>query len=551
MRRIHWLSWGVLIALVAIAVVHTKTFDSELADHPDEAAHFVTGVMVFDYLRGSLGSPPVPFAIDYYAHYPRIGIGHWPPFFYVMESAAFAIAGPTIQTAMMLVVLCLLATILLLYEQLRRTYDGFTALWCAALPLALPVVRRTSTLLLPDVAVGLLSLLAVFAFAKYLRTDRLRDILWFSLWASLAILTKGNGIALGLFAVLAILFTRQFRVLWSWRLWFGGALVSLATLSHFVLWNLATNTGGGGHLSHGYMLHNLETISWQVPRVMGVAALVMAAIGAGWALCRGEEGGQTDKTHLARTAAVYVAAVIIFHVVCPVTGEQRYLVTAVPAAFILIADLSDRMNKFGMRWSLLWAAAMSLAVFVPPAVSRHGPNYSSRATGYRAAVRNISNSGGPTVILVSGTSSVEGAILAARRLQDPDLNDYVLRASKVLATDSWSGKNYKLAVDQSQLKELLQSLPVHFVVLDDFEYPGQHVGAHHELLRKAIARNPDLFAKVGAFPVHALGHTTPDALKVYEVTATRGRAPSAELKKLLSNLGRSVSGYSQKPSASR
>ena len=549
MRSIRLVSWGLLIALVAIAVARTKLFDSELADHADEAAHFVTGIMVYDYIKDYLGDPPMDFASDYYAHYPKIAIGHWPPLFYVMESAAFAVGGTTIQTAMLMSVFCLLGTILLLYERLRYTYDALTALWCAALPLALSDLRRTATLLLPDIAVTLFSLLAVFAFAKYLRTDRLRDSLWFTLWSSFAILTKGNGIALALFAVLAILFTREFRVIRSWRLWIGGTLVGLVTLTHFFLWNMALNTGGDGQLSHGYALRNLHDNLLGFIMILGVAAFAITAVAAGsvlWRSCVKES--EIDKAYLARVAAAHVAAVIMFHVICPVKYSPRYLVPAIPTAIILIAYLSDRLRRYGTRWSLIWAATVLIAVVIPQAVGWQAVVTSRRATGYQAAIRSISNDSESTVILVSGIDEVEGALVAARRLHDPELKDYVLRATKVLAKVSWSGKNYQLTVDRDHLQEMLQTLPVHFVILDDFEYASRPVGAHHQLLKEVLTSNPQLFVNVGTFPVHARGRTNSDALKVYEVTAARGKFPSMELKRLLSNVARKAAGgYTPEP----
>ena len=71
---------------------------SEFGAHPDEAAHYVTGLFVRDslvmtgkYVAGGFQGSPVKvgkeFADTYYAHYPKIGLGVWPPFFYLVQSA--------------------------------------------------------------------------------------------------------------------------------------------------------------------------------------------------------------------------------------------------------------------------------------------------------------------------------------------------------------------------------------------------------------------------------------------------------------------------------
>src|SRR5262245_35352818 len=72
--RLRWLPpaqlafYVALAVLVGVAVAQSQAFSTELADHPDEAAHFVTGVMVYDYLTTALGASPTPYAMEYYAH---------------------------------------------------------------------------------------------------------------------------------------------------------------------------------------------------------------------------------------------------------------------------------------------------------------------------------------------------------------------------------------------------------------------------------------------------------------------------------------------------
>jgi hypothetical protein len=55
-------------------------------DNPDEPARIVTGLMVRDYLVHGLGQPPMAFAREYYVHYPKVALAHWPPLFYVVQA---------------------------------------------------------------------------------------------------------------------------------------------------------------------------------------------------------------------------------------------------------------------------------------------------------------------------------------------------------------------------------------------------------------------------------------------------------------------------------
>src|SRR5579872_778529 len=91
----------VLFTLAALLVqLHVGAYATDRGQTGDEAAHFVTSLMLTDYLR-HLGNP-IAFAKSYYVHLPRVAIGHWPPFFEMLQALAFAIFGGTNQVAMAL-----------------------------------------------------------------------------------------------------------------------------------------------------------------------------------------------------------------------------------------------------------------------------------------------------------------------------------------------------------------------------------------------------------------------------------------------------------------
>ena len=74
-------------------------FISEFGGHSDEAAHYVTGLMVHDYVaalrQAQDPDPPMKFAKEYYIHYPKVAMGHWPPFFYVVQTAWTLLFSPS------------------------------------------------------------------------------------------------------------------------------------------------------------------------------------------------------------------------------------------------------------------------------------------------------------------------------------------------------------------------------------------------------------------------------------------------------------------------
>ena len=61
-------------------------YQAEFGGHPDEAAHYVTGLMIHDYVAAGLPGNPMTFALEYYDHYPKVALGNWPPLFYVLQA---------------------------------------------------------------------------------------------------------------------------------------------------------------------------------------------------------------------------------------------------------------------------------------------------------------------------------------------------------------------------------------------------------------------------------------------------------------------------------
>src|SRR6266705_2811655 len=78
-------------------------YQSEVAGDPDEPAHLVTGLMARDYLSHAGERGPMQFARDYYLHYPKVAIGHWPPLFYA-EQALWTLVFPSSRSSLLMMI---------------------------------------------------------------------------------------------------------------------------------------------------------------------------------------------------------------------------------------------------------------------------------------------------------------------------------------------------------------------------------------------------------------------------------------------------------------
>lgn len=111
--RTTWRDALVFLVIFAIVVnlqIASNAYRSEFGGYPDEPAHYVTSLMVRDYIAQFHFSHPTNFAEDYYAHYPKVAFGHWPPLLYVVQGLWMLIFSPS-RTSVLLE-LALLSTVL-------------------------------------------------------------------------------------------------------------------------------------------------------------------------------------------------------------------------------------------------------------------------------------------------------------------------------------------------------------------------------------------------------------------------------------------------------
>src|SRR5438270_8748323 len=88
------IAFVLFLTLVVLLQLASGTYHAELAGYPDEPAHYVTSLMVREYILHPNLSP-IQFARDYYYHYPKVAFGHWPPFLYVVQALWMLLFSPS------------------------------------------------------------------------------------------------------------------------------------------------------------------------------------------------------------------------------------------------------------------------------------------------------------------------------------------------------------------------------------------------------------------------------------------------------------------------
>lgn len=491
-----------LAALLFLAFVlwqqqRYQAYTRDFATVGDEAAHYVTGLCVRDFIVNGDWTSPMKWARNYYNHYPKVALGHWPPIYYLVQTA-WTLVGGVSQTSIMLLQAFLAVVSALLAFQVMRRYAGVPVAIMLSLSFLVgetSVFAYSSVEAEPIVSIGFTW--SAILWARYWRSPSWKAS-WLY-WAAviLTVLAKVNGLALFLVPGLCVLLSWRWRVLRLPSLWIPGGLSGLICLGY----NLATlpmQVGGGVSLEpslKAYLRSNTHNLIWSM-QIAGPLAAAFFVVGLGLILRRSLPP-EWQAMALA-SWAVWLASHIFHSCVAP-TDEARHMLLAVPCLMIassLAIGYTTRVHQRGR-----WAVAATLAVWVVLALPAALPAPPSGANDLASYLVSQSRWKDAT-ILVSSPGHGEGALIAAIAAREPRPTHVIKRATKVLATSQWSGLdlrlNFSSDVDEQRA---LDREGVRLLVID--EQPHVRLSMMGKLsaeLRLLPTRHSDLWREVWPLP---------------------------------------------------
>jgi hypothetical protein len=517
----------VYVLLLAIAIVlqgrmAVGVLRAGLTD-ADPPAQFTTGVMAHDYLRSALGSNPVAFAESFYVRFPKVALGHWPPVYFALQAAWYLVFPISPASARILSAAIALTMATTLFLRLRRSCGSIAACAATAVFLSLQPIQRAAWEVMSDLLTGLFVLLAVLSFSTFLENPgRRRSVWYFALWSSAALLTKGSAFALAPFALLAPLLAwrpRCFGVIWYWV---GGIACAIASAPFYILvarmgFGYAASVPSIGPDPHFSKLIYLTLLRGMAPALFWA----LAALGFAAALHRRWRGANdASATTDALLAGAWILVQVLSLMAIPLTHEQRVFIPALAPAAILFGYCVRRIQwVWGHRPVFAMAAPAVIALLC---IARCGAAPIESIEGYRAAADAIPYRPEGCLMLVSADSGGEGALIAERLAHDPWRSGIVLRASRVLAESSWSGRRYRpLFADADEVRKYLMDLPVRYILLDNSMKPLPF----ETLVDEAVRASPQDFALLGRFPIRRSGRGYLGEVRVYENRSAGERRP--------------------------
>ena len=511
-------------ALVVALQIASGAFRSEFSAYPDEPAHYVTSLMLREYITGPNPIGPLHFAENYYHHYPKVAFGHWPPVFYIVQ-AFWMLLFSASRTSIRLEVAFTTAVLAFsFWSEARRWFGQGAALLGGFLLICLPLVQDSTDQEMAEILLTLFCFWSTLYFGRYLESGRLSDSLWFGVYFSLAVLTKGSGWLLVFIPPLAMLLTRRLQFLLKASFWFSVLLIALACLPWQVLTLRSAQRGwtGGTQPSSAYTLDSLIKFLNIIVAIAGPILFAVMVLGI-----------ITTVVIPLFTARVDIAPAVmfglffgdwLFHSLVPAGVEDRKMILAVPAMlFFLLAGglwLADRLPiwKTAPVWrkrlvAVLGGVAFAVQAFAIPVDKHYGY---TEAANFIVSHPQLQSS----VILVSSESGGEGLLISELAMREPRPRDVVMRATKVLAKVDWTGSDYKLLfTNTSEVLKFLAQNHVGLLVTDN--YPSSLHFGHQPLIEKMIRQNPDLFHLQATFSDR--NTYSSGAIRIYSV-----EIPSAE-----------------------
>lgn len=539
-RLVHALLFGGCLVASVVLGLAGGAARSGFGAFEDEPAHVATALMLRDWLATLEPLHPVRFAEDYYAAYPKVAIGQWPPLFHGLVGLWALPLGFSSYTVL---ALCwLVAAVsgwlaaLCVARELgaggARHAGGELALALSAgvLACAMPLVQALASAAMTECLVAATGTLGALAFARWMTRPTAGRAAAFGVAAAAAILTKGSGLALALVPPLAALLARRPRLLLVPSLWVAPVVVGVLCAPWYglTLANVRATWSEGASPSFDYARRAFTYYPAEVVALAGAATLALAAVGLGVRLVRptGRERAASLGAWLLGLAAVYV--------VIPSSLEARHLVAGAPALAALAAlgahavVCAARTRGVPHLGGPTRAGLLAAGLLLVPFLATEFKVVRKDCRGFEAAAEAVLANpalADATVLVASGATGEGLGVLAFALEDSPRRRRQVLRASKVLASASWTGAGYSTRFeDGGGVTSFLAEVPVAVVLLDTAP-PARHRRAHLAQLRDALQGNTGTWRLAQRFDLEQDGALHPGALELWVADTLATRAP--------------------------
>ncbi len=473
-----------LAALVVATQLRSGCFSAEFGD--DESSHYISGLMIHDYLASGLHQGPLAYLKWYHSHYPLIGIGHWGPAFYGVEALWMTLFSPCRLSVLLLSAVLTTATAVLIrhYGTVHLKLSRTASFFAAAAFAVCSITQSGSSAVMLDIPVALCCLAALIAYNTYLATERWRFSLLFGAIAAVAMLIKGNGMLLALLPPLSILLNRRWHLLKRLSFWAPGLLAGLVVGPWYLVTFQSVAAGFRYRWGLDYSATAIAENAAILVQAVGPVVLILAVIGLAAGLRRTVAAPVGVNGALALLLAVW-----LFQSTVPAAIQDRYLAPLLPPLFLLAAlggqTMAQRLKRRAAEALIFSFTALSL---LPSALAGDGKPRS----GLRdlAKIVWLARTEENPVVLIAMRESNESAAIAELAMADPARPSlFAVRGSRLLGGGGYNRADYEARFSNiGQVGSAIGSANVPLVLLQADPDGWTHVAQVEET--RLLAREP-------------------------------------------------------------
>ena len=495
-----------LFLFFCVTLLHwyAGTFHSEFGRYQDEGMHYITGLLVHDFIASGHWTHPMAFAKEYYVHFPKVGLGQWPPLFYVIQTAWTLVFGVSRQSVLFLMVVLTAILAFLVYRDAEPLWGKFFALLAALLLIAAPLTQAHTAMVMAEIPLAIFSFLAVLAWIRLLERGQGRDAFWFAAWTTAALMTKGNAWAILPVVPVTILLTRRFEVLRNRNFWWAVGAVLLISVP-YNWFTLRITSQGWDTVSLPGFNYLALSLAKHIGFVIGILGLPLSCLAAAGVVDRAILPLLRRKSSIYWIVmAAYGAGIIVFHTLVPTSIEPRKVYQIVPVVCLFViagADtvarrLSPRFSDSAVRLGL---AAAIVLIFFSTSFHLLRPFVPGFSTAVEMLIARPDTRG--AAILISSNpymQDAEAAIISEWASRERKAGTYLVRATKLLdrpARNENGDADYELIYrsDEDMLRAL-DNVPISYIILHTTTTSRPY--HHHAIMQRLLAGHPEEWEKI-------------------------------------------------------
>jgi 4-amino-4-deoxy-L-arabinose transferase-like glycosyltransferase len=499
-------------------------------DWPDASRHALNGAFLLDFFQQLPWRHPFDFAYDYYRQWPALTILFYPPLFYGVLAAVYAVLGVSEASALLTELTFLFLLAWGAYRLSRHWLDPPPALAVALLLLGAPELAFWGRQIMLDVPAYAFLVWAAEFLVRHLKSGQKWALFGAVICAVAAAYTKYNAVFFVVPIAMSLLYA------YGWRVFRQRAVLQAAALGGILLLPLVGIffAFGSYNLGQAAAVRGAEASRWSIaeltyyarimPSVISWPTLVFACL---YVLAL----PFAPVLRLARADAIFLGSWLLvgyaFYSMIAVKEPRHVLFITYPLALAAVLAIDGTLAKFRLRhgFSLAFAGgtlALTLTTGTVPAVA--GMREAAEAAAQLA----------PPETNVAFWGSRDGTFIYAMRAYSGRRDLGVVRLDKILLSDVavYVEHGFKEnAIKPDELIDTLRDLHVQYVV---FQTRYHDDLASVKALEEALGS--DKFSEVERIPMTAnYGKGYMADLIIYRMKAEvpRGRvAPAMQIKLL-------------------